>query len=77
MNINTEINTEQKIKAMNDSVYVINKFCDQNLDDTGKQRLDANVKHLSYMLTRREIIDYTGDKSVYTNAISKGNAKLT
>ena len=69
--------TEQDIQAMGDSVDVINRLVSQaELSSEERTYLRANTDHLSIMLGKDNIQAYTGDKSVYVNAIHAGYGKL-
>jgi hypothetical protein len=69
--------TAQDIKALGDSVSVINQLVNvATLSDQQKKFLKANVDHISLMLSKEHIIAYSGDKTEFTDAIDAGAAKL-
>ena len=73
----TQERTAQDIRALGDSVSVINELvATATLSDQQKQFLKANVDHISLMLAKEHIIADTGDKSAFTAAVEAGTAKL-
>jgi hypothetical protein len=68
--------TQQDIKALGDSVSVINNLCSISLNADQRKFLKANVDHISYMLSKEHIISDTGNKSAFTAAVEAGTAKL-
>jgi len=69
--------TAQDIKALGDSVSVINELVSiDTLSDQQKKFLKANVDHISYMLAKQHIISDTSDKSAFTAAVEAGTSKL-
>lgn len=73
----TQERTAQDIRALGDSVSVINELvATATLSDQQKKFLKANVDHISLMLAKEHIIADTGDKSAFTAAVEAGTAKL-
>jgi hypothetical protein len=73
----TQERTAQDIKALGDSVSVINELvATATLSDQQKKFLKANVDHISLMLAKEHIIADTGSKSAFTAAVEAGTAKL-
>lgn len=73
----TQERTAQDIKALGDSVSVINELVAiATLSDQQKKFLKANVDHISLMLAKEHIIADTGNKSAFTAAVEAGTAKL-
>lgn len=73
----TQERTAQDIRALGDSVSVINELvATTTLSDQQKKFLKANVDHISLMLAKEHIIADTGDKSAFTAAVEAGTAKL-
>ena len=73
----TQERTAQDIRALGDSVSVINELVAiATLSDQQKKFLKANVDHISLMLAKEHIIADTGDKSAFTAAVEAGTAKL-
>lgn len=75
--ITQEQRTAQDIKALGDSVFVINQLVDvATLTDQQKKFLKANVDHISLMLEKEHIVSYSGDKTAFINAVASGTTKL-
>ena len=73
----TQERTAQDIRALGDSVSVINELvATATLSDQQKKFLKANVDHISLMLAKEHIIADTGNKSAFTAAVEAGTAKL-
>ena len=73
----TQERTAQDIRALGDSVSVINELvATTTLSDQQKKFLKANVDHISLMLAKEHIIADTGNKSAFTAAVEAGTAKL-
>ena len=73
----TQERTAQDIRALGDSVSVINELVAiATLSDQQKKFLKANVDHISLMLAKEHIIADTGNKSAFTAAVEAGTAKL-
>lgn len=65
------------ISAMHDSVGVINAILSGSYEGDATLGMQANVKHLEYMLTLEYIIEHDSDKTVFNDAITAGNAYLS
>lgn len=73
----TQERTAQDIRALGDSVSVINELVSiATLSDQQKKFLKANVDHISLMLAKEHIIADTGNKSAFIAAVEAGTAKL-
>lgn len=75
--LTTEQTTAQDIRALGDSVSVINELvATATLSEQQRRFLKANVDHISLMLSKEHIIAYTGDKTAFAAAVESGTAKL-
>jgi hypothetical protein len=69
--------TAQNIRALGDSVSVINELVAiATLSAQQRRFLKANVDHISLMLSKEHIVAYTGDKTAFVAAVQTGTAKL-
>ena len=64
------------IKAMGDSVTVINEEIAKDFNERVGKRVQANVDHLSLMLAKDFVIADTGSKTSFTAAVASGQAYL-
>jgi predicted glycosyltransferase len=64
------------IKAMGDSVTVINEEIAKGFNEKVGRRVKANVDHLSLMLTKDFVIADGGSKTAFTAAVAAGQAYL-
>ena len=68
---------EQHFKALGDSVDLINELVTIALpSDDDKDTIDRNVRHIEIMLAYEELANDSRSKTVFTNAIKVGKAKL-
>jgi deoxyxylulose-5-phosphate synthase len=76
MNAPTVEQIAQHIKAMGDSVTVINAEIAKPFTEEISERVKANVDHLTLMLAKDFIIADSGSKESFTDAIEKGQTFL-
>lgn len=69
--------TNQDISAMHDSVTVINETILLPYSQEAYLTISRNVEHLKLMLSKEHISNHESDKTVFTQAISSGEAFLS
>lgn len=72
-----EYDVEQDIKALGDSVTVIdNMLAMDNLTDDDLDTLDRNVRHIEIMLAKDHIANSDKDLKVFEDAVARGREVL-
>lgn len=72
-----EQKTERQIKAMGDSVYVINeKIAEGKHTEDSHDTIDRNVRHLEIMLGKDNIQNSGSDLTSFNTAITDGKTYI-
>lgn len=76
-----EDRTPQDIKALGDSVTVIDNMINTPIDgnltaEDRDDRIDRNVRHIELMLAKRHIVDSGEDLTVFEDAVSRGRGVI-